>query len=575
MRARPIGWFLASARPDRGPWLGAGACWSVLVLCQILTPVALGRLVEALAAGDPVTGPALFVVGLQLGALVADAAVNLGLVVLAGRLVDRQRVAAARHAFQLGLSFYANTTPGEITGRVMSELSAVENLIVKIAPKLASTVALALGAFVVMVFLSWPLGLLLLAQFLLVGLWLWRRQPVHQSLQELRTAQLSEAAGLAEESIAAREELRGNRGQSLALGRFANVQHDLYDSFVGTDRTKARDMSFINAVAWVVLVSGIGWCIWSQHSGALNVGITVAFVTYGTQLRNRLTWITGNLVQAQEATAALARFRRLLAEPLAVPDIGTDRTLETSAAPELAFDDVTFSYGDDAVLSNVTFRLRAGRMLGVVGRTGAGKTTLVRLMQRLADPTSGVIRLDGVDLRDIPLELLYRRIAVVTQQVHIFSATLRDNLRLFDETLNDERVLDSLHRIGLDDWFAELPNGLDTMLGDGGDIGLSGGQAQLIAVARAIVSDPALVILDEATSRLDERTEGRLADAMERLSAGRTSIVIAHRLATLRRADDILVLAGGRVEEFGAYDALVDAGGMFSDLLAHEEALRR
>jgi ABC-type multidrug transport system fused ATPase/permease subunit len=215
-------------------------------------------------------------------------------------------------------------------------------------------------------------------------------------------------------------------------------------------------------------------------------------------------------------------------------------------------------------------------VLGIVGRTGSGKTTLTRLLPRFYDPTAGVVRLGGVDLRDTKLAEVRARIGLVTQEVHLFNASLRDNLTLFDDRVPDEQVGDVLERIGLGDWLRELPEGLDTRLGAGG-IGLSAGQSQLLACARVFLTDPDLVILDEASSRLDPATERLVHTALGRLLAGRTGIIVAHRLSTIAYADDILVFEEGQIREHGPRITLAsDPDSRFAALLrvAAEEVSR-
>jgi ABC-type multidrug transport system fused ATPase/permease subunit len=219
------------------------------------------------------------------------------------------------------------------------------------------------------------------------------------------------------------------------------------------------------------------------------------------------------------------------------------------------------------VLHGVHLELGAGRTLGVVGRTGGGKTTLARLALRLYDPTAGSVLLGGVDLRDAGREDVRRRVRVVTQEVHLFAASLRDNVTLFDALAEDEAVERALVSVGLLRWRRALPDGLDTRLGAGG-VGLSAGEAQLVALARVFLADPGLVVLDEASSRLDPATEEAVRAATARLLAGRTAIVIAHRLATLVGVDEIAVVDAGRIVEHGPRAALVrDDASRFARLL--------
>jgi len=231
-------------------------------------------------------------------------------------------------------------------------------------------------------------------------------------------------------------------------------------------------------------------------------------------------------------------------------------------------DGVSFGYAAGTpVLRDVCVRLEPGRVLGVVGRTGSGKTTLTRLLPRFFDPVDGVVRLGDVDLREVSLAETRGRIGLVTQEVQLFGASVRDNLTLFDDAVADERIVEALQSLGLTHWLRELPHGLDTLLGAGG-AGLSAGQAQILACARILLHDPDLVILDEASSRLDPATERLLHAALGRLLDGRTGIIVAHRLATFAYADDILVLEDGRVREHGTRrDLAADPSSRFAGLL--------
>jgi ABC-type multidrug transport system fused ATPase/permease subunit len=218
-------------------------------------------------------------------------------------------------------------------------------------------------------------------------------------------------------------------------------------------------------------------------------------------------------------------------------------------------------------LKDISFRLAPGTVLGLLGRTGSGKTTIGRLLFRLYDVTSGSVRLGGVDVREARLSEVRRRVGMVTQEVQLFSASVRDNLTFFDTSISDERIWAALAALGLDEWYGALPAGLDTPLAAGGS-DLSAGEAQLLALTRLFLKDPGLIVLDEASSRLDPATERLLEQALDRLLAGRTAIVIAHRLSTVRRTDQIMVLREGRIAEHGARAALqADPTSVFARLL--------
>lgn len=245
-------------------------------------------------------------------------------------------------------------------------------------------------------------------------------------------------------------------------------------------------------------------------------------------------------------------------------------------ALDVVFDHVSFGYNEESmVLKDVNFTLKPGEVLGLLGRTGSGKTTITRLLLRLYDPASGALRLGGHDLRDAKLDELREMIGMVTQNVQLFQASIRDNLSFFDKSISDERILEALNEMGMLPWLKRLPDGLDTMLAAGGS-GLSAGEGQLLAFARVFLKNPAIVVLDEASSRLDPATESMLEHAVERLLRGRTGIIIAHRLKTVQRADTIMLMEQGEISEYGSRDRLLkDSTSRFAQLLqtAHEEVL--
>lgn len=246
-----------------------------------------------------------------------------------------------------------------------------------------------------------------------------------------------------------------------------------------------------------------------------------------------------------------------------------------SGALSVEFDDVSFSYDDAAdgesseiVLKEVSFHIAPGRVVGLLGRTGSGKSTIARLVTRLYEPQSGSVRLDDVATWDAHVVDIRKRAGMVTQDVQLFRASIRDNLTFFNDAIPEEQILEAIHRLELDSWLASMPNGLDTLL-DSGSGGLSAGQAQLLAFTRIFLEDPGVVVLDEASSRLDPATEALIERAVDHLLEDRTGIVIAHRLGTVTRADDILILDEGRVAEFGQRAVLAaDPDSRFSQLLA-------
>jgi ATP-binding cassette subfamily B protein len=318
----------------------------------------------------------------------------------------------------------------------------------------------------------------------------------------------------------------------------------------------------------------LGAFLFEEHQ--ITLGTAYLIVFYIGMLTDHLDGVRRQVQQMQEATAGIARVDTLLRTESVLKEGGT-ATLPPGPLA-VCFDHVSFSYEDgESVLRNLSFSLEPGTTLGLLGRTGSGKTTLTRLLARLYDPTEGSISLNGVDLRELTMDPaageggLRRRVGTVTQDVHFFKATVRDNITFFHPPhaagARDEDILRVFRELDLWEWYQSLPDGLDTMLGPGG-AGLSAGEAQLLAFARVFLQNPGLVILDEATSRLDPATERHVEHAIDRLLAGRTAIVVAHRLRTVGRVDEIMILEDGRIAERGRRVELLQEGASrFSSLL--------
>jgi ABC-type multidrug transport system fused ATPase/permease subunit len=310
------------------------------------------------------------------------------------------------------------------------------------------------------------------------------------------------------------------------------------------------------------------------RDGLATIGTVFIIVSYTGMMFRPMRELTNQIQELQKAGAGIARITALYHQQSAIQDgPGTP----VPAGPlRVEFDHVTFAYYEnDIVLDDLTFTLEPGRVLGLLGRTGSGKTTVSRLLFRLYDVTEGAVRLGGVDTRAAHLDDLRQRVGIVTQDVQLFRASVRDNLTFFDRRIPDVRIMEALDDLGLMDWFNGLPQGLDTEIQSGGS-GLSAGEAQLLAFTRVFLKDPGLVILDEASSRLDPVTERRIERAIDKLLRDRTAIIIAHRLATVHRADEIMILENGRIREHGARARLAgDRSSRFYQLLQTglEEAL--
>jgi ATP-binding cassette subfamily B protein len=372
--------------------------------------------------------------------------------------------------------------------------------------------------------------------------------------------------GFLEERLSGIEDLRSSGAVGFVLRRLYQLQY----AIMGYDRqswlaglivgfTARMSMVLATALAFVA-----GYTLY--HSGAMTIGTVYLVVHYINLLGWPIRELTYQVENLQKIGASVTRLDELRQLQSTIQD-GPGADLPAGPL-SLAFEGVSFAYANaEPVLKDLSFRLEPGAVLGLLGRTGSGKTTLARLACRLYDPTTGRITLAGVDIRQARLGLLRQRISIVTQDVQLFQATVRDNLAFFDHSIPDARIIQAIEELGLAEWYRSLPHGLDTRLAAGGR-DLSAGEAQLLAFARAFLRDPGLVVLDEASSRLDPATEARIDLAIDRLLHDRTAIVIAHRLSTVQRADQVMILERGRVIERGARERLArDPTSRFHHLL--------
>jgi len=369
--------------------------------------------------------------------------------------------------------------------------------------------------------------------------------------------------GFLEERLAGTEDIRSSGSVPYVINRFYLRMRDIL--------TKSRRAWLRGTMMWATTAGllaignalAFGMGAYLLRRGIITLGIVYLFFHYTEMLRRPLEQITRQMQELQRASASISRVGDLLALESAT----TDGPSTMPAGPlSVQVDDVSFGYvADDPVLRGLSFDLAPGKILGLLGRTGSGKTTLGRLFVRFYDPTEGTIRLGGVDARDVPLADLRSRVGLVTQDVQLFHASVRDNLTFFDPAISDRRIFEVLDELGLAAWVRSLPMGLDTQIGPRS---LSAGEAQLLAFARVFFKDPGLVILDEASSRLDPATEQLVERAVGALLRGRTALIIAHRLGTVHRADEIMIIDDGRIIEHGDRVRLTaDPASRFAALL--------
>ncbi len=479
------------------------------------------------------------------------------------------RERAAAHVLALDLAFHRDTTPGALLERVDGDATAIARFFTDVVVKVVVGGLMLAGVVVLVTVEDWRAGLALATFAVLTGVVIMRlREHAVPATAADRAAQAA-VVGTIEERLAGADDLR-------ALGASGHAVAKLEEASAAALAT-GRRAERRNVAIWAVLsglfaLGALGMLLgaaWLHAQGLITLGTVFLLFTYTQVLRMPVEQLTEQLQEVQRAAAGAARIADLLEQTPALP-AGGAATLPAGALP-LRCAAVSYAYPDDnqAVLRGIDLDVPAGARVGLVGRSGSGKTTLGRLLLRLVDPTAGTVLVAGTDLRDLAAASLRARIATVTQDVQLFRTSVRDNLTLFGaHPADDARLTAVLAEVGLDGWLAGLPEGLATTLGPGG-AGLSAGEAQLLGFARVFLRDPGLILLDEASSRVDPATQARVEAATDRLLAGRTAVLIAHRLSSVLRCDHVVLLEHGEIVEQGPPRTLAaDARSRFAALLA-------
>jgi len=480
---------------------------------------------------------------------------------------NKLRGDVAAHCLRLDMSFHKSHTSGTLIERVDGDINALANFFSSFVITLMANLLLVFGILALLFIEGWQIGLGMLF-FVVAAIWSIQYIRKYASPYWGKMRQMSaEFYGFLGEHLEGTEDTRANGATGFVMHRFYEllrkwlpIRVRAFFGFATMWITTIIVFAIGNAVAFAI-------CAYLWNKGAMTIG-TVYMIFYYTELMAKpIERIRTQIEDLQKADASIVRIQELLATKSAIPE-GTGAALPNGPL-SVRFDRVTFGYEDTATtLGGIDFELGKSRSLGVLGRTGSGKTTLARLLLRFYDPRAGGIYLGGVDIRDPYVRDVRQRVGMVTQQIEIFQGTVRDNLTFFDDTIADDRIVEVLEELGLGGWYRSLPGGLNEMLESSGG-GLSAGEAQLLAFARVFLSDPGLVILDEASSRLDPVTEQKIEAAVSKLLHNRTCIIIAHRLATIQRVDDILVLEQGRIVEHGDRQTLArDSGSRFSRMMA-------
>ncbi|WP_420457161.1 ABC transporter ATP-binding protein [Rubrivirga sp.] len=560
--------ILAYARPYRGRLAVAIAFTLLSTSVGLIIPLGLQRLLDSVFEAS--NGALLDRLALALGGLfVLQAALGFGgsyLMEWTGeRVVTDLRRALYGHLHRLGLGFFSDQRTGEITSRLTNDVSKIQSAVTS---DLADTLRLALtlvGSVALMLALNWRLSLVIFAVVPPAAVAMRSFGMVVRKLSRSIQDRLADTTAVAEEAISAVRVVKAFAREPYEVGRYTEAVEELFGV--------ARRRAWIVAAFWSGV--GLGFSValtvifWfggrEVIADRLTAGALVAFIFYALNIARSVAGAGRLYTSFQSAAGASERLFEILDTDPEIADAPGARPLgPVRGAVEL--DGVTFGYGDGpAILGDVTVRAAPGETVALVGPSGAGKTTLLHLIPRFYDPRDGAVRIDGVDLRDVTVDSVRESVALVAQDVQLFGTTLRENIRYGRLDATDAEVEAAAAAANAHDFIVGFESGYDTPVGERG-VKLSGGQRQRVAIARALLKDPPILLLDEATSALDAHSEAAVQDALADLMTGRTTFVIAHRLATVRDADRIVVLDAGRVVETGTHAELVARGGLYADL---------
>jgi ATP-binding cassette subfamily B multidrug efflux pump len=560
--------LLGELRPYSRSLLLVFALVVVGALSQAGGPWLIGRAIDRYILGDD---PArLFrTMALLFGVYVAGTLATRGQIRQVGSVGQRVLASMRERIFErlqrLPLRYFDRHPVGDVMSRVTNDVDTLNQLLSQGITQLLGSLFSLIGIVVAMLILDWRLALVsfaIIPVMLLTNVFFARR--ARRAFRTTRVTVGDVTAGLQEEIIGVREAQAFNRTaanierfrERNAANRAANVQA------VAITSAFAPAIDVLSTLATAVVIGYGGYLV---LTGTLTVGLLTAFLIYVQQFFRPILLASQVYTQGQAALAGAERIYNILDEEPEPPDPpGAGKLGEIEG--RIQFEDVTFAYDPGrSVLHDVSFNIEPGQTVALVGPTGAGKTTIANLIPRFYDATGGSVRVDGFDVREVERRSLRRRIASVLQEPFLFSGTVAENIRYGRLDATQEEIEAAARAVSAHHFITALPHGYDTQLGTGGGT-LSGGQRQLVSFARAVLADPRILILDEATSNIDTRTEALIQTALRTLLRGRTSVVIAHRLSTIRNADVILVVESGRVVERGTHASLLASDGLYADL---------
>ncbi|WP_135553755.1 ABC transporter ATP-binding protein [Paenibacillus cymbidii] len=543
------------------------AATAAQLLGPYIAKIVIDRHIAVADSSERDMGAVLWLIALYVGILVLSSALTFAqsylLQTTALRIIRKLRMDVMRHVQRIPLRYFDNTPVGQVVSRIANDTEAVKELFMSFMATFVVSGVTMLGIVVAMFILDVRLALLTLVMFPLFAVFMYFHLKYSKGFIAIMRARLSDMNAKLNESIIVMPIIQAFRKEKATIDEFEALNEDRYANQRKQMRIYGLSTRNITSLVSGLMIAAVIWHFggMSLH-GAISFGVFYAFIDYLGRFYQPIIGIFEQLTNAQRAIVSAERIFHLMDEQ-AEPEIAETVTVPRPRG-NVVFRDITFGYkeGQD-VLKQISFEAKTGETIALVGHTGSGKSSIMNLLLGFYEPNGGSITIDGTDIRTMSKQALRKHMGIVLQDPFLFAGDIKFNVSLYDKSITPERVKDALREVGASTFVERLPHGYDEPVVERGST-LSAGQRQLISFARALVYDPAILILDEATSSIDSETEGLIQQALQVLSRGRTTFIIAHRLSTIKDADRILVLHRGEIVERGTHEELMQLGGRYN-----------